>query len=193
MIVLLSGRNTVASCLGWQTTLHVVSMLVLYLVCGPTAPLLRRLPKLTLRLPMGLRFTPVLVGWKKGKHAQLSFFVSRKSALLIGLLQPCVWMTDPLYRILMTCAVFFRPFTRPCLLVKLPLLLYEIFVGQCLLYYPSNSGRPLDPDECFVAWMLHMNLLSELLKTAFRSMAGFTPSGGSKSKDILLFVIVVVT
>ena len=193
MIVLLSGRNTVASCLGWQTTLHVVSMLVLYLVCGPTAPLLRRLPKLTLRLPMGLRFTPVLVGWKKGKHAQLSFFVSRKSALLIGLLQPCVWMTDPLYRILMTWAVVF------------PSIYASLFTGEATAPAIPNLCWPMSPllclqlrqafgsCKCFVAWMLHMNLLGELSKIAFRSMAGFIPSGGSKSKVILLFVIVVVT
>ena len=29
-IVLLGGRNTVTSCLGWRTTLNVVQMLVLY-------------------------------------------------------------------------------------------------------------------------------------------------------------------
>ena len=38
-----------------------------------------------------------------------------------------------------------------------------------------------------------MNLLSELLNNAFRSMAGFIPSGGEKSKVILLFVMVVIT
>ena len=61
-IVLLGRRNTVASCLGWQTILNVVLMLVLYPVWGPTAPLLRRLPGWTLRLPVGLRFVPVLIG-----------------------------------------------------------------------------------------------------------------------------------
>ena len=130
---------------------------------------------------------------EEGETCSAFFLRLKKKRAADRLLQPCVWMTDPLYRILMTCTVFFRPFTRPCLLVKLPLLLYQIFVGQCLLYYASNSGRPLDPDECFVAWILHMNLLRELLKTTFRSMAGFIPSGGSKSKVILLFVIVVAT
>ena len=57
------------------------------------------------------------------KHPQLSFFVSRKSELLTGLLQPCVRTTDPLYPIMMTCVVFFRPFISPCLLLKLPILL----------------------------------------------------------------------
>ena len=123
VFVLLSGRNTVASCVGWQTTLNVVSMLLLYLVWDPTAPLLRRLPEWTLRLPLELMFVLVLVGWKKVKHPQLSFFVSRKSELLTGLLQPYVRMTDPLYPIIMTCAVFFRPFMLPCLQLKLPILL----------------------------------------------------------------------
>ena len=38
-----------------------------------------------------------------------------------------------------------------------------------------------------------MNLMSVLLNIAFRSMAGFIPSGGAKSKVILLFVMAVVT
>ena len=38
-----------------------------------------------------------------------------------------------------------------------------------------------------------MNLLSVLLNIAFRSMAGFIPSGRAKSKVILLFVMAVVT
>ena len=38
-----------------------------------------------------------------------------------------------------------------------------------------------------------MNLLSVLLNIAFRSMAGFIPSGGAKSEVILLFVMAVVT
>ena len=45
----------------------------------------------------------------------LSFLSSsREKASCFGLLQHCVQMTDPLYRILMTCALFFRPFTPPC-------------------------------------------------------------------------------
>ena len=50
-------------------------------------------------------------------------FLSSSRELLTGLLQPCVRTTDPLYPIMMTCVVFFRPFMSPCLLLKLPILL----------------------------------------------------------------------
>ena len=61
--------------------------------------------------------------WVEEGETSSAFFVSRKSELLTGLFQPCVRTTDPLYPIMMTCVVFFRPFMSPCLLQKLLILL----------------------------------------------------------------------
>ena len=158
VIVLLSGRNTVASCLGWQTTLNVVSMLVIYLVWGPTAPLLRRLPEWTLRLPVELRFVPVLAGWKKGKRPQLSFFVSRKSELLIGLFAAMradhgsiVSHTNDLCRVFPSfyASLFTAEATDPAIANSLLAnVSFTLPPTQADLY----DGR-LDPDECFVAFL----------------------------------------
>ena len=109
VIVLLDGRNTVASCLGWQTILNVDAGSVSCL--GHYRSTLAEIARMDIEVARGAQ---VLVRWKQEKHPQLSFFVSRKSKLLISLLPHCVQMTDPLYRILMTCALFFGPFTRPC-------------------------------------------------------------------------------
>ena len=91
---------------------------------GPYRSTLAEIARMDIEVARGLRFVLALVGWKRVKHLQLSFFVSRKSELRTGLLQPCVRTTDPLYPIMMTCVVFFRPFMSPCLLLKLPILLY---------------------------------------------------------------------
>jgi len=94
VIVLLDGRNTVTSCLGWQTILNVDAGSVSCL--GPYRSTLAEIARMDIEVACGAQ---VLVRWKQEKHLQLSFFVSRKSKLLISLLPHCVQMTDPLYRI----------------------------------------------------------------------------------------------
>ena len=56
----------------------------------------------------------------------------------------------------MTFAVIFRPFTRPCLLVKLPLrsIATSLLANVSSTLPPTQAGLcdgPLDHDECFVA------------------------------------------
>ena len=62
------------------------------------------------------------------------------------------------------------------------------------MYRRPYAAHPAQRRLTFVAiWMLHMNLLSVLLNIAFRSMEGFIPRSGAKSKVNLLFVMAVDT
>ena len=89
---------------------------------------------------MGLRFVLALVGWKKVKHHQLSFFVSRKSEQLPGLLQPCVRTTDSL-------SLFTAEATDPAIANSL--------LSNVSSTLPSTQADlcdgPLSSDECFAA------------------------------------------
>ena len=105
---------------------------------------------------MGLRFVLVLVGWKKVKHPQLSFFVLRKSELLTGLLQPCVRLTDPLYPVMMTCEMFFSSFYESLLTAEAtdPVIANSL-LSNVSSTLPSTQANlcdgPLRSDECFLA------------------------------------------
>ena len=104
---------------------------------------------------MGLRFVLALFGWKKVKHLELSFFVWRKSELLTGLLQPCVRTTDPLYPIMMTCVVFFRPFMSRFTAEATDPAIANSLLSNVSSTLPSTQADlcdgPLNFDECFAA------------------------------------------
>lgn len=108
---------------------------------GPYRSILAEISRMDIEVGRG---APYLALWlEEGKTSSVFLFVSRRSELLIGLLQPGVRMTVPLYRILMRCAVFFPPL---CVLVycwSYQSRYSQPFVGQCPLWCTDNSGRSL--------------------------------------------------
>ena len=120
VFVLLSGHNTVASCLGWRTTQNVVSMLVLYLVWGPT---LAELARMDIEVARGAQVRARARWVEEGETSSAFFLRLEKKRAADRSVAALVRLTDPLYPVMMTCVVFFHPFMRPCLLLKLPILL----------------------------------------------------------------------